>query len=384
YKPEGQTINTKTGELPNPADGIKNKSDLPSGTKYTWKDTPDVTSEGNKPATVVVTYPDGSKDEVPVTVHVTNPSKTTDADKYKPEGQTINTKTGELPNPAEGIKNKSDLPSGTKYTWKNAPDVSTTGNKPATIVVTYPDSSKDKVPVTVHVTNPSTSTDADKYKPEGQTINTKTGVVPNPAEGIKNKGDLPSGTKYTWKTSPDVTDKGTKSATIVVTYPDGSKDEVTVKVVVNTNNVTPEIQPIHTTPGVLPNPAEGIKNKAEMPNGTKYTWKEIPNVNIVGEHTGMITVTYPDGSSVDLKVKVYVDTGAKENNSTNNQATIQPSALTTTNASNMNTKQNIKSEKTTLPQTGAKSENAAGILGLAIAALGSLFGLGVGKKRRDK
>ncbi|WP_253284888.1 Rib/alpha-like domain-containing protein [Lactobacillus johnsonii] len=384
YKPEGQTISTKTGEVPNPADGIKNKSDLPSSTKYTWKDTPDITTTGNKPATIVVTYPDSSKDKVPVTVHVTNPSKTNDADKYKPEGQDVNTKTGVVPAAEEGIKNKSDLPSGTKYTWRDTPDITTTGNKPATIVVTYPDSSKDKVPVTVHVTNPSKTTDADKYKPEGQTISTKTGEVPNPADGIKNKSDLPSGTKYTWKTAPDVSTTGNKSATIVVTYPDGSKDEVNVKVVVNTNNVTPETQPIHTTPGVLPNPAEGIKNKAEMPNGTKYTWKEIPNVNIVGEHTGMITVTYPDGSSVELKVKVYVDTGAKENNSTNNQATIQPSASTTTNASNMNTKQNINSEKTTLPQTGAKSENAAGILGLAIAAVGSLFGLGAGKKRRDK
>jgi len=148
---------------------------------------------------------------------------------------------------------------------------------------------------------------------------------------------------------------------------------VTIKVVVNTNNVTPETQPIHTTPGVLPNPAEGPKDKAEMLTGTKYTWKEIPNVNIVGEHTGMITVTYPDGSSVDLTVKVYVDTGAKENNSTDNQATIQPSASTTTSASNTKTEQNIKSEKTTLPQTGTKSENAAGILDLAIAAIGSFF-----------
>ncbi|MCD7135775.1 cell surface protein, partial [Limosilactobacillus balticus] len=77
--PEGQTINTKTGVVPDPADGIKNKDELPAGTKYTWKDTPDVSTEGNKPATVVVTYPDGSRDEVPVTVHVTKPSTASDA-----------------------------------------------------------------------------------------------------------------------------------------------------------------------------------------------------------------------------------------------------------------------------------------------------------------
>ena len=385
YKPEGQDVNTKTGVAP-AAEGIKNKSDLPSSTKYTWKDTPDVTTAGNKPATVVVTYPDGSKYEVPVTVHVTTPTTPTDADKYTPKGQDVDTKTGVVPNPAEGIKNKGDLPDGTKYTWKDTPDVTTAGDKPTTVVVTYPDGSKDEVPVTIHVTNPATPTDADKYTPEGQDVNTKTGVVPNPAEGIKNKSDLPDGTKYTWEKTPDVTKPGESTGVIVVTYPDGSKDEVTVKVIVNTNNVTPETQPIHTTPGVLPNPADAIKNKDEMPAGTKYTWKEVPNVNTVGEHTGVITVTYPDGSSVDLTVKVYVDVVAKENNSKNTaQVITKPVAENNEKKTSATPAQQIKhSEKATLSQTGAKSENTAGILGLAIAAVGSLFGLGAGKKRRDK
>ena len=386
YTPEGQDVNTKTGVVPDPAEGIKNKGDLPDGTKYTWKDTPDVTTAGDKPTTVVVTYPDGSKDEVPVTIHVTNPATPTDADKYTPEGQDVNTKTGVVPNPAEGIKNKGDLPDGTKYTWKDTPDVTTAGESTGVIVVTYPDGSKDEVPVTIHVTNPATPTDADKYTPEGQDVNTKTGVVPNPAEGIKNKSDLPDGTKYTWEKTPDVTKPGESTGVIVVTYPDGSKDEVTVKVIVNTNNVTPETQPIHTTPGVLPNPADAIKNKDEMPAGTKYTWKEVPNVNTVGEHTGVITVTYPDGSSVDLTVKVYVDVVAKENNSKNTaQVITKPVAENNEKKTSATPAQQIKhSEKATLPQTGAKSENTAGILGLAIAAVGSLFGLGAGKKRRDK
>ena len=382
YTPEGQDVNTKTGVVPNPAEGIKNKSDLPDGTKYTWKDTPDVTTAGDKPATVVVSYPDGSKDEVPVTIHVTNPA--TDADKYTPEGQDVNTKTGVVPNPAEGIKNKSDLPDGTKYTWKDTPDVTKPGESTGVIVVTYPDGSKDEVPVTINVTNPAT--DADKYTPEGQDVNTKTGVVPNPAEGIKNKSDLPDGTKYTWKDTPDVTKPGESTGVIVVTYPDGSKDEVTVKVVVNTDNVTPETQPIHTTLGVLPKPADAIKNKDEMPVGTKYTWKEVPNVNTLGEHTGVITVTYPDGSSVNLTVKVYVDAVAKENNSNNTAQVITKHVAETNEKKTSATpaQQINHSEKATLPQTGAKSENAAGILGLAIAAVGSLFGLAADKKRRDK
>ncbi|MCI7715556.1 MAG: LPXTG cell wall anchor domain-containing protein, partial [Lactobacillus johnsonii] len=226
--------------------------------------------------------------------------------------QDVNTKTGVVPNPAEGIKNKGDLPDGTKYTWKDTPDVTTAGESTGVIVVTYPDGSKDEVPVTIHVTNPATPTDADKYTPEGQDVNTKTGVVPNPAEGIKNKSDLPDGTKYTWEKTPDVTKPG--------------------------------------------------------------------------ESTGVIVVTYPDGSSVDLTVKVYVDVVAKENNSKNTaQVITKPVAENNEKKTSATPAQQIKhSEKATLPQTGAKSENTAGILGLVIAAVGSLFGLGAGKKRRDK
>ncbi|WP_459349404.1 Rib/alpha-like domain-containing protein [Limosilactobacillus reuteri] len=313
YTPEGQDVNTKTGVVPNPAEGIKNKSDLPDGTKYTWKDTPDVSTEGNKPAVVVVTYPDGSKDEVPVTIHVTNPA--TDADKYTPEGQDVNTKTGVVPNPAEGIKNKGDLPDGTKYTWKDTPDVTTAGDKPATIVVTYPDGSKDEVPVTIHVTNPAT--DADKYTPEGQDVNTKTGVVPNPAEGIKNKGDLPDGTKYTWKDTPDVTTAGDKPATVVVTYPDGSKDEVPVTIHVtnpatDADKYTPEGQDVNTKTGVVPDPAEGIKNKGDLPDGTKYTWKTTPDVSTEGNKPAVVVVTYPDGSKDEVPVTIHVTNPATD------------------------------------------------------------------------
>ncbi|WP_269082398.1 Rib/alpha-like domain-containing protein, partial [Lactobacillus jensenii] len=86
--------------VPDPADGIKNKDDLPDGTKYTWKEVPDTTTPGEKSTTVVVTYPDGKKVEVPVTVTVTD--TTPDADKYTPEGQDVHTKPGTVPDPADG------------------------------------------------------------------------------------------------------------------------------------------------------------------------------------------------------------------------------------------------------------------------------------------
>ncbi|WP_268871599.1 Rib/alpha-like domain-containing protein, partial [Ligilactobacillus hayakitensis] len=89
-----------------------------------------------KPGTVVVTYPDGSQDEVPVTVHVTEPTKTpeigkdrdntgtgnqtpagdkdkpsTDADKNEPKGQDVDANIGDQPKAEDGITNKDDMPS---------------------------------------------------------------------------------------------------------------------------------------------------------------------------------------------------------------------------------------------------------------------------------
>ena len=316
-----------------------------------------------------------------VVVAYTKTTTPTDADKYTPEGQDVHTTPGVVPPAEKGIKNKDDMPSGTKYTWEKTPDVTKPGKTTGTVIVTYPDGSKDKVDVPVIIDNPTTPSDADKYTPEGQDVHTTPGVVPPAEKGIKNKDDMPSGTKYTWEKTPDVTKPGKTTGTVIVTYPDGSKDKVNVTVIIGTNHVTPEPQPIHTTPGVVPNPSEGIKNRNDMPEGTKYTWKEVPNVSTIGEHTGVVTVTYPDGSSVDVTVKVYVDaTGTSDNNG--GKTTETNSETNTAKAATVN--ENHHAEKNTLPQTGAKSENTAGILGLAIAAVGSLFGLGVDRKKRQK
>ena len=379
YTPEGQDVHTTPGVVPPAEKGIKNKDDMPDGTKYTWEKTPDVTKPGKTTGTIIVTYPDGSQDKVDV--HVVVDKTPSDADKYTPEGQDVHTTPGVVPPAEKGIKNKDDMPKGTKYTWEKTPDVTKPGKTTGTVIVTYPDGSKDKVDVPVIIDNPTTPTDADKYTPEGQDVHTTPGVVPPAEKGIKNKDDMPDGTKYTWEKTPDVTKPGKTTGTVIVTYPDGSKDKVNVTVIIGTNHVTPEPQPIHTTPGVVPNPSEGIKNKNDMPEGTKYTWKEVPNVSTIGEHTGVVTVTYPDGSSVDVTVKVYVDaTGTSDNNG--GKTTETNSETNTAKAATVN--ENHHAEKNTLPQTGAKSENTAGILGLAIAAVGSLFGLGVDRKKRQK
>ena len=86
-------------------------------------------------------------------------------------------------------------------------------------------------------------TDADKNTPVAKDQSIKPGSTPNAKDSIGNVGDLPSGTKFEYKTPVDTTTDGDKDATVVVTYPDGSKDEVPVKVTVKDSSALtqPEI-----------------------------------------------------------------------------------------------------------------------------------------------
>ena len=174
-----------------------------------------------------MTYPDGSKDEVPVKVTVKDPR--TDADKNTPTAKDQTVNLGETPDAKGSIGNVSDLPEGTKFEYKTPVDTTTEGEKDATVVVTYPDGSKDEVPVKVTVVDPRT--DADKNTPTAKDQTVNIGETPDAKNSIGNVGDLPEGTKFEFKTPVDTTTPGDKGTTVVVTYPDGSKDEVTVKVV---------------------------------------------------------------------------------------------------------------------------------------------------------
>ena len=237
YEPEYKDGSGKPGEdvkveKPEFKDKDGNPTTPPDGTKFTpGENTPDgVTIDENtgeitvtipkdaKPGDkitvpVEVTYPDGSKDNVDVTVTVDNPDAKT-ADEIEPEYKDGSGKPGEdvtVPDPEFKDKdgNPTTPPEGTTFTpGENAPDGvvvdKNTGEITVTIPkdakpgdkitvpveVTYPDGSKDNTTVTVTVDNPDKPVDEgadttppkiNPIKPDDKTI---TGTGDRPGEDI--------------------------------------------------------------------------------------------------------------------------------------------------------------------------------------------------------
>ena len=106
------------------------------------------------------------------------------------------------------------------------------------VVVTYKDGSTDSKPLSEFVTKKPT--DADKNTPTAKPQTVAKGTTPKAEDSIGNVKDLPKGTTVAFKDPVDTTTPGEKDATVVVTYPDGSTEEVPVKVTVTEPSSTPD------------------------------------------------------------------------------------------------------------------------------------------------
>lgn len=226
--------------------------------------------------------------------------------KYSPTAIAQEVDNGHVPDPEISV-NKTGLPDGTTVTWKTRPDVSTPGSHPGVALVHYPDGTEDEVEVPVTVKKQSDTFNPTAKEPN-QTV--RHNEVPDPEKSI-NTNDLPAGTNYSWSEQPDTSKPGSKTGKVLITYPDKSTEEVTVTVEVTPQKDDYDPQPKTQTVehAQVPSAKDSIENVKTLPEGTTFGWKDgkIPDTSKHGEKKGVVTVTYPDGSTEDVDVVITVN-----------------------------------------------------------------------------
>ena len=386
YNPEGQKVTTELNKEPDASEAIKNKKDLPKDTKYTWKEKVDVSTAGNKKGTVVVTYPDGSSDEVEVDVTVTD--NRSDADKYEPTVEGEKVEIGGTVDLTDNVTNLPTLPEGTTVTDVTPGgtiDTNTPGNYEGVIEVTYPDGTKDTVKVPVEVTD--NRSNADKYNPEGQKVTTDLNKEPDASEGIKNKEDLPKGTTYSWKDKVDVSTAGNKKGTVVVTYPDGSKEEVevTISVVDKKAPNKPQVDPITEGDQIVTGKTEpNAEVTVTLPDGSQYHGTADENGNFTVKvpkleaGTKVIVTATDESGNTSEPTDVVVSSNTKDSGKNDNKGKTDNQGSNSNQDKNRGKSQSSK----VFPKTGEIDSNIFTISG-GLILLGTLGLLGYKNRKKE-
>ena len=302
YIPETGNTTIERKSEPKAEDFITNKDKLPI-TKVDFKEKLDTETPGVKDVTLVVTYEDGSTDEVEVKIKVK-----TDAERYEPKAENATVERKSEPKAEDFITNKNELPDNTKYKFKEPLNTQISGKKETTIVVEYEDGSKDEVTFEITV-----RTDTERYEPIVGNTTIERKSEPKAEDFITNKNELPITAKYEFKEPLDTQTSGKKETTVIVTYEDGTTDEVTFEVTVRTDGERYEPKSGNTTVERKSEPKaeDFIVNKNELPDNTKYEFKEPLDTQTSGKKETTIIVTYEDKTTDEVTFEVTVKTDSE-------------------------------------------------------------------------
>ncbi|WP_224446688.1 Rib/alpha-like domain-containing protein, partial [Enterococcus faecium] len=335
---------------------------------------------------IEVTYPDGTKDTVKVPVEVTD--NRSDADKYEPTVEGEKVEIGGTVDLTDNVTNLPTLPEGTTVTDVTPGgtiDTNTPGNYEGVIEVTYPDGTKDTVKVPVEVTD--NRSDADKYNPEGQKVTTDLNKEPDASEGIKNKEDLPKGTTYAWKEKVDVSTAGNKKGTVVVTYPDGSKEEVevTISVVDKKAPNKPQVDPITEGDQIVTGKTEpNAEVTVTLPDGSQYHGTADENGNFTVKvpkleaGTKVIVTATDESGNTSEPTDVVVSSNTKDSGKNDNKGKTDNQGSNSNQDKNRGKSQSSK----VFPKTGEIDSNIFTISG-GLILLGTLGLLGYKNRKKE-
>ena len=313
-----------------------NKIGLPTGTTYTWATTPSTTEgPGDKAGVVTVTYPDGSKDTVNVTVNVRALNDEYDlAATEIVVNQNDQVSNDRLKTVVSATSKVSNVSGTDKISTVTAPTINTAnyGNQNITATVTFKDGTVKEVPIPIKVkdvTKPTIQTPEENKNWEMTALDKTLPPMEVRAEdnangsGIKTVSvtGLPDYLEYD-KTTNSIKFKAGKQEveklpvntpskefilTIRVEDNAGNISEKAAKITVYSmsekNNPTPLQQEVDN--GHVPDPEASV-NKTGLPEGTTVTWKTTPDVSTPGSHPGVALVHYPDGTEDEVEVPVTV------------------------------------------------------------------------------
>ena len=251
---------------------------------------------GEQDGVVKITYPDGSKGEVPVKVTIAK----SEAENFNPDIKDITVKRTR---PADISQPFNNLPEGANVKVKTPVDTKEVGKKTGVVTVTFSDTStKDiNIPVTV------TPLESDTFKPTIEDEIVTWGTEIKLTDNIKN---LPEGATVEDITSPKIDTKkpGDYTGKVRITFSDKSTKEVEVPVKVQKSEAdtfVPEILEEEIVKGTSINLTDNVKN---LPNGA--TVKDISNpaidTNKTGKQTAKAEITFADGSKKEIEIPVNV------------------------------------------------------------------------------
>lgn len=309
---------------------------------------------------VKVTYSDGTIDETLAKIKVGQ----SQAESYQPEYTEAEGKAGTeatvtAPNFKDAKGQETTKPEGVEFTiGKDAPTGATvdktTGEVKYTpsidqagqtvnipVIVTYKDGSTDEVKAPIKVAQGDNlnyepdyksvvaqvkypvTVEAPKFLDQKSEETIKPIANPQP-EGMKfaiEDGFTTNGTLTINDQTGAITytavdaDKNTViEVPVIVTYADGSSEKITAKIDVpsDANFYDPKAVPLTTEQGSVPKAEDGVNIPNNPPEGTTYTWEAVPKVNEAGETTGIVKVTYPDGTEDLVEVPVTVTKSASK------------------------------------------------------------------------
>ncbi|WP_276877546.1 Rib/alpha-like domain-containing protein, partial [Anaerococcus hydrogenalis] len=302
-------------EIPNYPKDKKN----PTITIDDPKQIPDGNKAGDYEVDITVKYPDGSEDKTKVKVKVKEktPEKlpdiidvTENPDAKTPEGYVrVSFEAGEG---TEIAKTKIyDVKEGKSLKEEDYPQVKEKDGYENPTWSVKPGEKITRENAKIVASAKKKLTDAEKYEPIPKDLTTKVGQTPEADKAIENKNDLPENSKYEWVKKPDVDKAGESLGKVKVTYPDGTSDEVDVKVTVVDEIKDKDKYPAQNPTKTKVNDKDNLTEKEKKEVEEKVREKNPKAKDIEVGANGDTTITYPDGSRNELGGKDTVEEKTK-------------------------------------------------------------------------